>query len=71
MVVFVDLEDEAEPPEKMLSSRQWDKLDLNRNPPGGADAFSSRTQGIAGLGEEEGRVNPNKNAVTEALGCYP
>jgi hypothetical protein len=65
MVVFVDLEDEGEPPE-IVSSRQWEKLDLNRNPPG-ADAF--RAQGIAGL--EEGRVNPNKNAVTEALGCYP
>jgi hypothetical protein len=65
MVVFVDLDDESEPPE------------LRSQPPKSSGTY--RQTGIAvrtraengvsdGLAE---RVNPNKNAVTEALGCYP
>ena len=60
MVFFVDLEDEnAEPPEIVVTPH-WI---LNRG---------LRTANIGTLdGEDVRRVNPNKNAITEALGCYP
>ena len=59
MVLFVDLEDEnAEPPE--IVSPLWVR---NRG---------LRTANIRTLdGEDARRVNPNKNTITEALGCYP
>lgn len=67
MVVFVDLEEESEPPERALQ-QHWSLCghDLHH----GAKGF-----GIGGLtlkeGMQDGRANPNKNAITEALGCYP
>jgi hypothetical protein len=65
MVVFVDLEDESEPPER---AAHWSLL----NERGGIGNISS----LRGLSLTDGiradqRDNPNKNAITEALGCYP
>lgn len=65
MVVFVDLEDESEPPER---ASHWTLL----NEHGGTGSISS----LKGLKFKDGirgehRENPNKNAITEALGCYP
>ena len=68
MVVFIDLDDEAEPPE--LSSdrheapKHWFKTEHTN---GIAMTYMSKNSKEK-LNE---RVNPNKNAVTEALGCYP
>jgi hypothetical protein len=61
MVVFVDLEDEKEPPEQLHRGFQ--------KPVWGG--FGDDDAGIVRIGAEEGRENPNKNACTEALGCYP
>ncbi|PQE04696.1 sulfate transporter protein [Rutstroemia sp. NJR-2017a BBW] len=61
MVVFVDLEDEKEPPEQLHRGFQ--------KPVWGG--FGDDNAGIVRIGAEEGRENPNKNACTEALGCYP
>ena len=62
MVLFVDLEDESEPPE---ITTQWQRQHLYER--------GLRTAHIGTLdGKDEGRrVNPNKNVMTEALGCYP
>jgi hypothetical protein len=93
MVVFVDLEDEAEPPEHLRqfpyhtstsSSRGWSSFEhsvkgAGHTPFGGGNGNAT---GIASLvlalarGEngDEGRSsreNPNRNKMTEALGCYP
>ena len=58
MVLFVDLEDEtAEPPE--IVTPHWQRFNER----------SLRTAKAATL--DEARLNPNKNAITEALGCYP
>jgi hypothetical protein len=60
MAVFQDLEEDPEPPEIIPS--QWQHL-LERG---------LRTAHIGTLdGQDDGRVNPNKNVMTEALGCYP
>jgi len=71
MVVFVNLElleDESEPPERSVAP-DWSHL----NHYGGQEFVAVR--GFGGLsleGSNTGdRVNPNKNAVAEALGCYP
>lgn len=69
MVVFVDLEDDSEPPERR-SKRQnlhWSKaeeanVDTERNVGGGVDNHD---------GGVEARMNPNINPMTEAMGCYP
>jgi hypothetical protein len=67
MVLFVDLDDEAEPPERVGVTPHWSQLSNN----GILRSLST----IAGLnmkeGDGEARENPNKNAITEALGCYP
>ena len=72
MVLFVDLDEEIEPPEirrsggMQMTGKSWmqngipiksDILEVMAAPP---DA--------GGLDE---RTNPNRNALTEALGCYP
>lgn len=62
MVVFVDLEDESEPPELSNGSR------LNLNLHGG---LMKRPLELQEKEVDKGRVNPNKNSITEALGCYP
>jgi hypothetical protein len=61
MVLFVDLEDEnAEPPERVTP--HWQQFHQR----------GLRTARIGTLdGNDEARPNPNKNAITEALGCYP
>jgi hypothetical protein len=65
MVVFVDLEDESEPPER---APRWSLL----NEHGRIGNISS----LRGLSLDAGMrgdltENPNKNVITEALGCYP
>ena len=63
MVLFVDLDDDdAEPPGTILTPHY--RLNHHRG---------LRIAHVATLDEklDEGRVNPNKNAITEALGCYP
>ena len=67
MIVFLDLEDEAEPPELRANS-QW----LNTHHHGNAGV--SRLMGNNGVRDVDAleRVNPNKEkAITKALGCYP
>lgn len=58
MVLFVELEDEGtEPPElRVLQGRRWS----------GRDEL-----GVGRLKLDERRENPNRNCMTEALGCYP
>ncbi|QSZ36762.1 hypothetical protein DSL72_006645 [Monilinia vaccinii-corymbosi] len=65
MVVFVDLEDDLEPPEQL-------KNEL-RHLQNGFKKPTWAGFGEAGMGSlmEDGRDNPNKNAITEAMGCYP
>ena len=60
MVVFVELEDEGvEPPElHSLRDRRW-------------SAREELGVRVGGLKLEERRENPNRNCMTEALGCYP
>jgi hypothetical protein len=65
MVVFVDLDDESEPPEDPRLRAHWD--------------IHGRAGVIRrfGVGNKEGKTdegqrdNPNRTVVTEALGCYP
>jgi hypothetical protein len=69
MVVFFDLEDDLEPPEKFALKEQvhWSRL--------GADDVDARRDICGGVGESDGgvqvRPNPNMNPMTESLGCYP
>jgi hypothetical protein len=61
MVLFVDLDDEVEPPElkgfeeRRFSVRSWEDRDI----------------GGLRIASVEERENPNRNGMTEALGCYP
>jgi len=68
MVVFVDLDDDPEPPElgshRNDAPRPWSETKLAYNPTG---VQTIKTPTIK-LTE---RSNPNRNVVTEALGCYP
>lgn len=68
MAVFVDLEDESEPPEVQpdISSSQWAMLDLD---PAVRDRELRSVAGKANA--EETRANPNRNITAQALGCYP
>lgn len=64
MVVFLDLEDENEPPEQVRSHwlmQQHENAGLLRS-------LSLRSQNV----EDDGRGNPNKDqAITQMLACYP
>lgn len=94
MVVFIDLEDENEPPEhiKLRSAAamagRWSPLDSkstnNNIKLGSSSALHALERdnavGVASLmlslangkdAKGEIRHNPNKNSLTEALGCYP
>lgn len=63
MVVFVDLDDENEPPEDpRLRSQHWSRTGLSEQWDGKRDTDPNKAAT---------RDNPNKSAVTEALGCYP
>lgn len=71
MVLFVDLEDDAEPPERPGVAPHWSQL--GNGVLGGRSLSSSGINGLD-LREVRGeapRENPNNNAVTQALGCYP
>lgn len=73
MVVFVDLEDEAEPPELKIDGR-WPatSTDTSKSASGFEAAGNELDEeGDARDGEEEGRENPNRNRMTEAFGSYP
>ena len=65
MVVFVDLDDDPEPPElsacRLEAVGSWSHVGI----PNRAKA------GIVSPERLHERANPNKNAVTEAIGCYP
>jgi len=60
MVVFVDLDESDEPPE------HWSLRGHHHGILGGLPGLS-RKQAL----QDVRRVNPNKNSITEALGCYP
>jgi hypothetical protein len=65
MVVFVDLDDESEPPEDPRLGGHWDIH-------GRAGAIGRFGVGNKEVETDEGqRDNPNRTVVTEALGCYP
>jgi hypothetical protein len=63
MVVFVDLEDESEPPER---APHWSLHHPHKGPGFGVGGLS-----IGSQSQSDGRENPNRNTITEALGCYP
>lgn len=71
MVLFVDLEDETEPPE-LQGGNHWS---MQENA-GGLRVVSLGNQRSFGASIPttvggDIRDNPNKNVLTEALGCYP
>lgn len=71
MVVFVDLDDESEPPEDPRLTGLW-----HINGHAGITGRFGVGNGIVVPEKEkktdEGqRENPNRTVVTEALGCYP
>ena len=67
MVLFVDLEDESEsePPE---SGNAFKNLNLTHRWGRDGEAGLMRSTRVM---DADGRDNPNKNAITQALGCYP
>ena len=85
MVLFVDLEDETEPPEQLAHARWTSSLSLQHDKtavtarrilgllPTNASSVGSSIGPliVTTKGEDIGRENPNKNSLTEALGCYP
>jgi hypothetical protein len=68
MVVFIDLDDDIEPPE--LSSLKT-KAPVGRYQSDRVPATASMNLPKRFLEKLNDRTNPNKNVVTEALGCYP
>lgn len=65
MVVFLDLEDDVEPPEQ---SNHWSTYHGNIS---GMRSFGGEGQHQEAENEEE-RENPNREmGITKALGCYP
>lgn len=73
MVVFVDYEDDSEPPEQNVTGLHHLQNGINgfQKPVWGGFGDANKGANIRGLMLEDGRENPNKNAITEALGCYP
>lgn len=82
MAVFVDLDDESEPPEAQSGNGRSAWGDV-RDPHLHAAALrNSELRGMEGkvlvardkvdeAVDEDGRPNPNRNVITQALGCYP
>jgi hypothetical protein len=70
MVVFLDLEDDVEPPEQMRVREHWSMQHGTVNA-GVLRSLSIRGErGVDPAAHE--RENPNKEkAITKALGCYP
>ena len=66
MVLFVDLDEEAEPPERAGVTPHWSQL--NNGVRRSLSTIKKLNLPEAG---GEARENPNKNAITQALGCYP
>lgn len=72
MVVFVDLEDEGEPPERGVTSQHWSLLNSHGHGYGGGFDILPAVRGMSLFDSQDGRDNPNKcKSVAEALGCYP
>jgi hypothetical protein len=78
MAVFVDLEEETEPPEVQTGNGRalWDVRDRNpalRHRELRGMEGKRAVAGNEGQQEEveETRPNPNRNMITQALGCYP
>ncbi|TRX97242.1 hypothetical protein FHL15_002036 [Xylaria flabelliformis] len=80
MAIFVDLDEESEPPQQALHG-EWDgeraKLQLQQQLLAVANASTHARDSSAVYGDQEPaadqemRENPNRNRMTEALGCYP
>lgn len=64
MVIFVDLDDESEPPEELRLRGHWDVRDVVGRYGAGRVVKEKEV-------DEGQRENPNRTAFTEALGCYP
>ncbi|ESZ96513.1 hypothetical protein SBOR_3135 [Sclerotinia borealis F-4128] len=75
MVVFVDLEDDSEPSRhigRRLTHSPHGLMGFQKPIWGGFEGANKGAKTAGGLVlEDDGRENPNKNAITEALGCYP
>ncbi|GAP83109.1 putative sulfate transporter [Rosellinia necatrix] len=83
MAIFVDLDEESEPPRTQALRSEWDgeraKLRLQQqalaivnttaaHAQGGSAATNADNESAANQGMRE---NPNRNRMTEAFGCYP
>ncbi|KAI1148220.1 hypothetical protein F4825DRAFT_107018 [Nemania diffusa] len=81
MAIFVDLDEESEPPQTPALRGEWDgeraKLQLQQQLLAVANPSAHVRDGSAVHGDREQaadqgiRENPNRNRMTEALGCYP
>jgi hypothetical protein len=83
MALFVDLEEEAEPPQAHQYYRHGVKPEWNGERVRQLQSLSAPANGAAGIGNSHsaesgesserppGRETANKNGMTEALGCYP
>ncbi len=83
MAIFVDLDEECEPPQTQAAIHgEWDgertKLQLQQELLAvvNTDAYPRDSSVVNGGGEapaadKDMRENPNRNRMTEALGCYP
>ncbi|KAI1501510.1 hypothetical protein F5X99DRAFT_382779 [Biscogniauxia marginata] len=80
MALFVDLDDEGEPPQPHQQHLYGLKPDWNgdlakqQHPPSGAAGSVTAPNGVANgrpAADHHERENPNRNGMTEALGCYP
>jgi hypothetical protein len=80
MAVFIDLEDESEPPEDQVGSAKPvcavrdhhpHPAVRNRELRGMEGKVLARKDEEEEQEEDDARPNPNRNVITQALGCYP
>ncbi|KAI0143057.1 hypothetical protein GGR57DRAFT_518931 [Xylariaceae sp. FL1272] len=77
MVIFVDLDDEADPPQNffeygdLIGDRTKHLHQQELAAIGVCDPVVPETREKDEVVEVEERENPNRNRMTEALGCYP
>ncbi|KAI0399807.1 hypothetical protein F4802DRAFT_533550 [Xylaria palmicola] len=82
MAIFVDLDEESEPPQTQALRGEWDgeraKLQLQQQLLAVANGTAhAQDNSLVPEGDGESaanqtvRENPNRNRMTEALGCYP
>ncbi|KAI1200835.1 hypothetical protein F5X97DRAFT_71910 [Nemania serpens] len=81
MAIFVDLDEESEPPQTQAFHVEWNaeraKLQLQQQLLAVVNNHAQAQSGSAAHDDEEPpadpyiRDNPNSNRMTEALGCYP